>query len=354
MFLPTFDSTKKIIKLVSFSICFFYTGHDKSMTPFNSSPTSPAQLLTEDGSAVASSSPNQSIIIDGNQNNFMQEVLDGSNTIPVLVDFWADWCSPCKQLTPILEKVVTAAKGRVKLVKLNIDENQALAQQLAQIGLPIQSIPLVAAFWQGQIVDLFQGVQPESAIQKFLDQVLKTAGSAMPSADFIEQGKEFLKNNQYEEAMGAYSQALELEPENPEAWGGMIRSLLAHSGPEAAQEVMEQVPENLQENPEITGAKAAIDLAIEGQKAQSELQTFLDKVAANPDDHQSRYDLATAYNAAGRRQEAADELLEIIKNDRAWNDEAAKKQLLRLFEAWGLDDEASLNARRRLSSILFS
>ncbi|CAI3929031.1 Chaperedoxin CnoX [Commensalibacter communis] len=322
------------------------------MTSFNSPST--AQLLSEDGSAVASSSSNPNMIIDGNQNNFMQEVLDGSKTIPVLVDFWADWCSPCKQLTPVLEKVVIAAKGRVKLVKLNVDENQALTQQLMQVGLPMQSIPVVAAFWQGQIVDLFQGAQPESAIQKFIDQVLKAAGSAMPSEDFIEQGKEFLENHQYEEAMGAYSQALELEPEKPEAWGGMIRALLAHSGPEAAQEVIEQVPESLQENGEITGAKAAIDLAIEGQKAQSEFQSFLDKVSANPDDHQAHYDLASAYNAAGKRKEAADELLEIVKKDRSWNDEAAKKQLLRLFEAWGLDDPSTLEARRRLSSLLFS
>ncbi|CAI3929614.1 Chaperedoxin CnoX [Commensalibacter communis] len=322
------------------------------MTPFNSPST--AQLLSEDGSAVTSSSSNPNMIIDGNQNNFMQEVLDGSKTIPVLVDFWADWCSPCKQLTPVLEKVVIAAKGRVKLVKLNVDENQALTQQLMQVGLPMQSIPVVAAFWQGQIVDLFQGVQPESAIQKFIDQVLKAAGSAMPSEDFIEQGKEFLENHQYEEAMGAYSQALELEPEKPEAWGGMIRALLAHSGPEAAQEVIEQVPESLLENGEITGAKAAIDLAIEGQKAQSEFQSFLDKVTANPDDHQARYDLASAYNAAGKRKEAADELLEIVKKDRSWNDEAAKKQLLRLFEAWGLDDPSTLEARRHLSSLLFS
>ncbi|CAI3925902.1 Chaperedoxin CnoX [Commensalibacter communis] len=322
------------------------------MTSFNSPST--AQLLSEDGSAVTSSSSNPNMIIDGNQNNFMQEVLDGSKTIPVLVDFWADWCSPCKQLTPVLEKVVIAAKGRVKLVKLNVDENQALTQQLMQVGLPMQSIPVVAAFWQGQIVDLFQGAQPESAIQKFIDQVLKAAGSAMPSEDFIEQGKEFLENHQYEEAMGAYSQALELEPEKPEAWGGMIRALLAHSGPEAAQEVIEQVPEALLENGEITGAQAAIDLAIEGQKAQSEFQSFLDKVTANPDDHQARYDLASAYNAAGKRKEAADELLEIVKKDRSWNDEAAKKQLLRLFEAWGLDDPSTLEARRRLSSLLFS
>ncbi|MDI2113273.1 tetratricopeptide repeat protein [Commensalibacter nepenthis] len=324
------------------------------MTPFNNSSPSPAQLLSEDGSAVTSAQSTQHMIIDGNQNNFMQEVLDGSKTIPVLVDFWADWCSPCKQLTPVLEKVVIAAKGRIKLVKLNIDENPALTQQLMQVGLPIQSIPVVAAFWQGQIIDLFQGVQPESAIQKFIDQVLKAAGSAMPSEDFIEQGKEFLDNNQYEEAMGAYSQALELDPEKPEAWGGMIRALLAHSGPEAAQEVIEQVPENLLENGEITGAQAAIDLAIEGQKAQSEFQTFLDNVSANPDDHQARYDLATAYNAAGKRKEAANELLEIVKKDRSWNDEAAKKQLLRLFEAWGLDDPSTLEARRRLSSLLFS
>ncbi|MDI2091847.1 tetratricopeptide repeat protein [Commensalibacter oyaizuii] len=322
------------------------------MTTLNSSST-PAQLLTENGVA-ASSSANQTIIMDVNQNNFMQEVLDSSQKIPVLVDFWASWCNPCKQLTPVLEKVAMATKGRIKLAKLDIDANQALTQQLMQIGLPIQSIPLVAAFWQGQIVDLFQGAQPESAIQKFIDQVLKTAGSAMPSADFIEQGQTFLSEGKYEDAMGVFSQALELEPEKPEAWAGMIRALLAHSGPEAAQDVMEQVPEALQENAEIIGARSAIDLALEGQKAQNEAQLYIGKIKANPDDYQSRYDLATALNAAGKRQEAADQLLEIISRDRNWNEEAAKKQLLRFFEAWGMDDDATLGTRRRLSSLLFS
>lgn len=325
------------------------------MTLFNSPESSTqGQLLTEHGTAASSSANNKTIIMDGNQNNFVQEVVEASKKIPVLVDFWASWCNPCKQLTPILEKLVTATQGRVKLVKLDIDANQALVQQLMQIGLPIQSIPLVAAFWQGQIIDLFQGAQPESTIQQFISQLLKNAGSAMPSADLIQQGQERLQEQKYDEAMGIFSQALELEPEKPEAWGGLIRSLLGSTGPEAAQETLEQVPESIQNHIEITGAKAAIELALEGAKASSETQALQTKIEHNPDDYQARYDLATAFNSAGKKEEAANELLKIIKRDKNWNDEAAKKQLLRLFESWGFDDPVSLQARRQLSTLLFS
>ncbi|MBH9972453.1 MULTISPECIES: tetratricopeptide repeat protein [Commensalibacter] len=325
------------------------------MALFNS-PSQPAkgQLLTEHGTAISSASSSKTSIIEGNQNSFVQEVVEASQKIPVLVDFWANWCNPCKQLTPLLEKIANATQGRVKLVKIDIDANQALVQQLMQIGLPIQSIPLVAAFWQGQIVDLFQGVQAENAIQQFVSQLLKTAGSAMPSADLIEQGQTLLHNKKFDEAMGIFSQALELEPEKPEAWGGLIRSILASAGPEAAQESLEQVPESIQNHAEIIGAKSAIDLALEGEKNTGDTQTLMERIKSDPDNYQARYELATALNGAGKRNEAAHELLEIMKRDKSWNDEAAKKQLLRFFESWGFDDPATLQGRRQLSTLLFS
>lgn len=330
------------------------------MNLFNPSSSAPkGSILTEHGTAVPTTSTSgtagrSSSIIEGTQDNFIQEVVDGSKTLPVLVDFWASWCSPCKQLTPILEKLVMATQGRVKLVKIDIDANPILVQQLVQIGLPLQSIPLVAAFWQGQIIDLFQGVQPESTIQQFISQLLKSAGSALPSTDFVQAGQDFLQASDYDQAMGAFSQALELEPEKPEAWGGLIRALLGSAGPEAAQETLEQVPEKLQEHAEILGAKAAIDLAREGEKAKDAYQSLLDQVNQNPEDHQARYDLATALNSAGKKEEAADALLHIIRKDKGWNDEAAKKQLLKFFESWGFDDPATLQGRRKLSTLLFS
>lgn len=325
------------------------------MALFNTPPTpAKGQLLTEHGTAIPSETTSTINIVEGNQNNFVQEVVEASQKIPVLVDFWATWCNPCKQLTPILEKVVTSAQGRIKLVKLDIDANQALVQQLMQIGLPIQSIPLVAAFWQGQIVDLFQGVKTENSVQQFISQLLKTAGITMPSTDLIEQGQTFMNDKKFDEAMGIFSQALELEPEKPEAWGGLIRAILASSGPEAAKESLEQVPESLQDHAEIIGAKAAIDLALEGAKASSGTQELQDKIKNNPDDLQARYDLATALNSAGKRNEAAQELLTIMKKNKDWNNDAAKKQLLRFFESWGFDDPATLQARRQLSTLLFS
>ncbi|POF63553.1 co-chaperone YbbN [Novacetimonas maltaceti] len=302
----------------------------------------------------AAPSAGAAVISDGNQNTFMRDVVDASRSVPVLVDFWAAWCWPCKKLTPVLEKVVTSAGGRVRLVKIDVDANQALAQQLGKIGLPLQSIPLVAAFWQGQILDLFQGAQPESEVRRFVEGVLKAAGGALPAADLIALARKELDEGRAEAAASAYSQVLEIEPENPTAWGGLVRALIVMGDEEGAADALRDVPAAIAEHAEIKGARAALDLKREGRKAAEEAESLRARLAANPKDYAARFELSAALNAAGQKAEAADELLTIMKEDRAWNDDAARLQLIRLFEAWGHDDPATVAARRRMSSLLFS
>jgi putative thioredoxin len=294
------------------------------------------------------------MIVDGDQKTFMQDVVEASRSVPVLVDFWATWCGPCKTLTPTLEKVVRAAGGRVKLVKIDIDANRALVQQLAQLGLPLQSVPTVAAFWQGQIADLFQGAQPESEVKRFIEALLKIAGGSMPGADLLAEAKLAAEQGDPQQAGELFSAVLEQEPENPEAWAGLIRALMALGNEDQAHAALEQVPAKIAEHAEIAGARSALALAEEGRKARDQLGAFQDRLAANPADHQARYDLATALNAMDQREEAADALLEIIRRDRTWNEEAARMQLLKFFESWGFDDPVTMASRRKLSTILFS
>jgi putative thioredoxin len=294
------------------------------------------------------------LIVDGDQKTFMTDVIEASRQMPVLVDFWATWCGPCKTLTPALERVVRAAGGRVKLVKIDIDKNKSLVQQLTQLGLPLQSVPTVAAFWQGQIADLFQGALPDSEIKRFIEALLKLSGGSLPTTDLIAEGRAALDAGQPEAAADAFSAVLNAEPESPEAWGGLIRALLAMGDETQAQDALAQVPKKIAEHAEIAGARSALALAEQGRRAAGQAGALEQRVTANPDDHEARYELATALNAAGKRTEAAEALLEIFRRDRTWREDAARQQLLKFFEAWGFDDPATMAARRKLSALLFA
>ena len=307
------------------------------------------QTPSPDGAAAAAN-----MIVEGDQKTFMADVIEASRSMPVLVDFWATWCGPCKTLTPALEKVVTAAGGRVKLVKIDIDKNQALVRQLAQLGLPLQSVPTVAAFWQGQIADLFQGALPESEVKRFVENLLKAAGGSMPAADLLSEARAALEEGDAQGAGELFSALVQQEPENGDAWGGLIRSLMALGRENDARQALNNVPAKLAEHAEIAGARSALTLAEEGRKAKSQLQSLQTRLTADPNDFQARYDLAAALNAMDQREQAADALLDIVKRNRAWNDEAARLQLLKFFEAWGFDDPATMASRRKLSALLFS
>ncbi len=292
-------------------------------------------------------------VMDGDQRTFMKDVVEASREVPILVDFWATWCGPCKTLTPALEKVVRAAGGRVRLVKIDIDKNRQLVQQLTQMGLPLQSVPTVAAFWQGQIADLFQGALPEGELKKFIENLLKMAGGQMPSAELLAEAKQLLEAGDAAGALEIYAALGQQEPENAEALAGLARCLIALEEEEQAKEMLDSLSDKLKVHPEISSVRAQIELAEAGRAAQGQLGAFEQRLAANPDDHEARIELAIALNSMEKQQEAAEALLEAIKRDREWNDKAAQKQLLKFFEAWGLTDPVTLKARRGLSALLF-
>ena len=287
--------------------------------------------------------------IDVTTENFMAEVIEASQERLILLDLWAPWCGPCKQLTPVLEKLAAQSDGAVRLAKMNIDEHPAVAQQLQ-----VQSIPAVFAFKGGQPVDGFMGALPESDVKKFLEKHLDDGLGQSPAEALIETAAEALAAGQIEDALECYGAALEQEPENIQALAGLAQSHLAAGDSAAAEATLAMAP--AQDNdPALAAARAGLALAGKTAEADSGDEAgFSAALQANENDHQARFDLALAHHGAGRRAAALDELLEIVARQRDWNEEAARKQLVELFDAYGAQDELVVAARKRLSSILFS
>ena len=277
---------------------------------------------------------------------FMTEVIEGSKDVPVLVDFWAPWCGPCKQLAPALEAAVAKAGDRVRLVKMNIDEHPEVAGQMG-----IQSIPAVVAFVNGQPRDAFMGAKPEQEIAKFIE---KLAGPSGPSKleEALEMAANLAEQGQAGEAAGIYGAILQQQPDNADALAGYGHLLVKEGKIEEAKSVLEMAGE-VSGHQGLDALRAAIDLA-EQAGSIGDFAELEAKFAADPADHQARFDLAIALNGAGKREEAADHLLEIIGKNREWQEDGARTQLLKFFESWGPTDPATLAARRRLSSLLFS
>lgn len=287
------------------------------------------------------------VVIDTTTQSFMKDVIEESRRQPVLVDFWAPWCGPCKQLTPVLEKAVRAAKGKVKLAKMNIDQHPAIPGQMG-----IQSIPAVIAFSNGQPIDGFMGALPESQVVAFLERLTRSKiGSE--EKDLLKSADDALAAGNASEAANIYSQLLAQDNANVPALAGLARCYLQSGSIDQARKTLAMVPDGKQNDASVVAARAAIEIA-EQAKTVGPTSELEQKVAANPLDHQARFELATALNAKGKRAEAVEHLLTIVKKDRAWNDDAARKQLVQFFEAWGFDDPVAVEGRKRLSSILFS
>lgn len=287
------------------------------------------------------------LIKDVTTASFREDVIADSMNQPVLVDFWAPWCGPCKQLTPVIEKAVRKAAGKVKLAKMNIDDHPSIAGQLG-----IQSIPAVIAFDKGRPVDGFMGAQPESQIDAFIARIAGPSGPS-PVEQALEQAAELAEQGDAQGAAQLYAAVLQQEPENGPAIAGMARLHLDLGDTEGARRFLDMAPPEAAKDPAIVAARAALDLAEQAAKLgdTAELEA---RIAADPSDHQARFDLAVALAGANARVEAAEHLVEIVRRDRAWNDDGARKQLLQFFEAWGPKDPGSVSGRRKLSAVLFS
>ncbi len=285
---------------------------------------------------------------------FMKDVIEASRTSLVVVDFWAPWCGPCKQLGPALEKVVKSYKGAVRLAKIDIDKNPQIAQQMR-----VQSIPAVFAFFQGQPVDGFMGALPESQIKAWIDKLVKALGKAIQGGPenydaALKQAAELLASGDSETAEAIYADILAEDHENAAAYAGVLRCFLARGETDKAREGLANAPEVMAKDKAFDSIRTSLELADQASEASGSLGELKAAVEKNPTDHQARFDLALAYFAAGEREAAVDELLEIVQRDRKWNDEAARKQLVKLFESFGHMDPLTVSARKRLSSILFA
>jgi putative thioredoxin len=289
------------------------------------------------------------LIKDSSTADFMADVIDASHDAAVVVDFWAPWCGPCKQLGPALEKAVRDARGAVRLVKINIDENPELAQQMR-----IQSIPAVYAFKDGRPVDGFVGALPESQVKQFVARLAGGAAGPSPIEEALALAKEALAAGDTARAANIYTQILQHEPGTVEAVAGLARIAIDRKEFAKARQLLDRVPKESAQHAEVTGARTALELAEAGVKAQGAVGGLRARLEANPGDHEARFELASALFGAGEREQAVDELLELVRRDRKWNEEAARKQLVKFFEAMGHADPLTVAARKRLSSILFS
>jgi len=299
-------------------------------------------ILSEGGAGGAGGD----LVKDSTTQDFMRDVIEASQTVPVLVDFWAPWCGPCRQLTPMLERLVRAAKGAVKLVKLNIDEHPQIPSQMS-----VQSIPAVFAFQGGRPVDGFMGALPESQVKSFIARLTGDVSADVDAA--LETAEEALAAGDVNAAAQTFGEVLQKDAENAQAAAGLAKCYIKTGDLVRAEQTLALVPPAKAESAAVASARAMLDLARKAP-SEGEVDALRAKLGADPQDHQARFDLALALNAKGDREGALEELLSVIRKNRGWNDDAARKQLLQLFEAWGTSDQTAALGRQKLSSILFA